>query len=545
MKKLSFLMIAALFMAACSNNDELLNNENLNGKVIVTAALPSDAPDSRVALEEDDTNPNAPTVKVAWEKEESFSVFHGSEMAVFSKNTEGSVFEGTLPDATSAGDYYAFYPAVDNNGATAVSASALPYDLSEQTGALEAAKTYMYANGGTDGTKYDFNHLTALVKFTLTLPQDATGVTPTKVVISSDKLQPVGTVNLTGTDVVYTKSEDAATVITITPNEDDASLTFYAYVTPMLLNESETNTFVINMDGDDGKYYSGELETSVSIEAQKLYTASVTMEAVVKGSLAMKNGSFKNLSADQISALSSDEKNEVAGIVFWTTADSNTSGTTPATLTYDEIMKKDFPNCTHGLIVSLKDVLQSTKWQSANSNIASWQNSEAFNPENKNDYKSIVSETSATEDESGYINYILGYQNTKILKAYNATLESGSANTVLPVFSLADFSEQNPAPANTTGWFIPSVKELTLLCGKDVDNVWSTDSGAETKGIMNNILTSLGDAYVHTFGSYSYYWSSLERADYADCAFYVAFLRGSVYGQGKGNTFFVRAVCAY
>ena len=110
MKKLSFLMIAALFMAACSNNDELLNNENLNGKVTVTATLPSDAPDSRVALTEDNTNPEEPTIKVSWEETESFSVIRGSENVTYSKSTEGNAFTGEA-HATTDGTYYAFYPA--------------------------------------------------------------------------------------------------------------------------------------------------------------------------------------------------------------------------------------------------------------------------------------------------------------------------------------------------------------------------------------------------------------------------------------------------
>ena len=66
------------------------------------------------------------------------------------------------------------------------------------------------------------------------------------------------------------------------------------------------------------------------------------------------------------------ERLEEVGTLFFGDAQ------TPAQLTDDEIMKKDFPNCTHGLIVSLKNVSQSTKWQSVHSNIASWQNSDAF-----------------------------------------------------------------------------------------------------------------------------------------------------------------------
>ena len=43
---------------------------------------------------------------------------------------------------------------------------------------------------------------------------------------------------------------------------------------------------------------------------------------------------------------------------------------------------------------------------------------------------------------------------------------------------LETFSTDNPAPANTTGRFIPSVKELALLYGFDADNVY-TDAYSE------------------------------------------------------------------
>lgn len=534
MKKLSFLMIAALVMAACSNNDELLNNENLNGKVTVTATLPSDVPDSRVALTEATDDNSNPIIKVSWEDTESFSVIRGTENKTYSKSTEGNAFTGDA-HATADGIYYAFYPANE----TATATNALPYDLSVQTGALAAEKTYMYAKNETDGKNYEFGHLTALVMFTLALPDDATGVTPSKVVISSDKLKPVGTVDLTGDAVAYTQTENTATSITITPNEGEASLTFYAYVTPMSASESDKNTFVVSMDGSDGKYYSGTLETSVSIAANYLYTASVNMICVAKGDLAMKNGSFMKYATDM--TLTDAQKANVAGIVFWTTADMNTAqdAQTPAKLTDDKIMATDFPNCTHGLIVSLKDVSQSTKWQSTYSNIASWQDS-GFNADDKDDYKSIASGTGATDP----INYILGYQNTKVLKAYNEQCEE--AHEVLPVSLLETFSDNNPAPANTTGWFIPSAKELTLLCGKDVDNIWANNSGGtDTKTTMNTILTSLGTNYADTFGN-NYYWSSSEFADYESSAFYVYFYDGLVDLNYKDvNAVYVRAVCAY
>lgn len=531
MKKSLFVWAVALMtLAACSNNDELLNNENLNGKVTVTATLPSDAPDSRVALTEDNTNAAAPAIKVAWKTEESFSVIRGSENKTFSKNVEGSTFTGDAHTVTD-GTYYAFYPTTE-----ATATNAIPYDLSQQTGTLDEAKTYMYAKNGTDGKNYEFNHLTALVKFTLTLPDEASGVTPSKVVISSDELLAKSTVDLTGENVVYSTEANTATSITVTP----ASLTFYAYVNPMTASGEDKNKFVISMDGNDGNYYSGTLETSVSINANYLYATTVSMVKVEKGDFAMADGSF--IKYDAGVTLTTEQKANVRGIVFWTTAETTTEGrTTPASLKDDKIMQADFPNCTHGLIVSLKHVSTNTEWQEVYPyvNIASWQSSNTTYTPSSTDYKSVGSSTNATDP----INYILGYQNTNILKAYNAQCDEESK--MVPVSLLDTWKVTNPAPANTTGWFIPSEKELTLLCGTDVDNVYNNNSGgADTKTAMNTILGSLGTDYAETFVDY-YYWSSSEKYD-AIRAYVVSFVSGMVDAAEKRSTdYYVRAVCAY
>lgn len=529
MKKSLFVWAAGLMaLAACSNNDDLLNHETPDGKVIVTATLPSDAPDSRVALTEDNTNAGAPTIKVAWEETESFSVIRGTENVTYSKTTEGNTFTGDV-HTTTDGTYYGFYPTT-----TATTISALPYDFSAQTGALDATKTYMYAVNATDGKNYEFKHLTALVKFTLSLPDNVSGVTPSKVVINSDKLIPVGTVDLTSDAVSYAKTGNTGTSITITPSGGTVSLSFYAYVNPM----GASNTFVISMDGNDGNYYSGALETSVAIQAGYLYAASVDMIKVEKGDYAMKDGSF--MKYEEGETLTDEQKANVRGIVFWTTAETTMEGrTTPAKLTDDVIMAADFPNCTHGLIVSLKDVSTSCPWQSTYDKVASWQDSDSFAAENKDKYKSIASVFGATDP----INYILGYQNTKLLKAYNA--QCADANKVLPVSSLDEFSEGNPAPAHTTGWFIPSVKELHMLCYKDVDNVWDTygTDKVDTKNVINTSLNAVaGDSFG---GIYNYYWSSTERTE-KDYAFGVRFYNANVNSNNKeDSTDYVRAVCAF
>lgn len=528
MKKSLFVWAVALMtLAACSNNDELLNNENPDGKVTVTATLPSGAPDSRVALTEDNTNATAPAIKVAWETAESFSVIRGSENKTYSKNEEGSTFTGDAHTVTE-GTYYAFYPTTE-----ATATNAIPYDLSQQTGTLDEAKTYMYAKNATDGKNYEFNHLTALVKFTLTLPDEASGVTPSKVVISSDELLAKSTVDLTGENVVYSTADNTATSITVTTT----SLTFYAYVNPMTASGEDKNKFVISMDGNDGNFYSGTLETSVSINANYLYATTVSMVKVEKGDFAMADGSFMKYDAGV--TLTTEQKANVRGIVFWTTAETTTEGRiAPASLKDDKIMQADFPNCTHGLIVALEDIPEGKFWQKQTEDIGDWQ-ATTFEAENKGKYKSIASLKGDTDP----IRYILGYQNTKLLKAYNAQCEEN--RKVLPVSLLETWEATNPAPANTTGWFIPSVKELWMLVYKDVDNFDSSTSYNDTSVVVDASLEKVGCGVLNNQD----YWSSLED-EYSSVMAYFVSLYYATLGTGMktnyyNNIYYVRAVCAF
>lgn len=98
------------------------------------------------------------------------------------------------------------------------------------------------------------------------------------------------------------------------------------------------------------------------------------------------------------------------------------------------------------------------------------------------------------------------------MRAYNGSRSRQNVyekDVVLPVYILDDWKVNNPPPANTTGWYIPSLKELTLLCGNDVDDVWKNGFGKTTFSMINEILTELGDDYVDWISS-NWYHSSTE-----------------------------------
>lgn len=241
----------------------------------------------------------------------------------------------------------------------------------------------------------------------------------------------------------------------------------------------------------------------------------------------------------------------LAAIVFWTPKETNSTGrTTPASLTDDKIMAAAFPNCNRGLAVALKDVSAGVKWQNTYidgdyaTSVSKFQQTDNFSHTNKNDFVLIVSGDGTTDA----INKIYGYQNTQVLLAYNKYCVKNSYMDYIvnPVNALANFTNSNPAPKGSTGWFFPSAKELHMLCYKDVDDVYNAydPSFTTTRDIVNNSLEAAG---CETLGT-SYYWSSLEFTGFTiNSAISVNFSNSGIYmlKNKSYNEYRVLAVCAF
>ena len=254
----------------------------------------------------------------------------------------------------------------------------------------------------------------------------------------------------------------------------------------------------------------------------------------------------KLLEMTESMTLSEEVKKRIAGVVFWVPEKKDPNRQTQASLQSDEVMAKAHPNCTHGLAVSLKDVSAEMKWQGGQYEaVLNFQRGDAFNPAYD---KSLFKPIASNNGSSHPINFILGYQNTLILRAYNVYCKSiGSGNkVVLPVDALAGFETNNPSPSNSTGWFLPSPKELHILCYKDVDNIgryWEVPSYTDTRDIVNKSLIAADGG---TFAYNYYYWSSSEFGGFLSHAFLVNFRNSNVISVSKYyNTYRVRAVCAF
>ncbi len=263
------------------------------------------------------------------------------------------------------------------------------------------------------------------------------------------------------------------------------------------------------------------------------------------GDFITKSGYLLHLS--DFDQLTETELNEITGVVFWTpdVAETIADGrSTPASLSSDKIMAQDHPDCTHGLAVAVKTVTydnaETIIWQGTNfSCVGNWQSS-SFVPDSKydkSDFVSVRSGTGATDQ----INYIYGYQNTVVYRAYNKYYKDNSSNIIRPVAALDDFEETCPSPANSTGWFFASLKEMHMLCYKDVDDVFNSSDGTDTRDKINAVLSKIGGDELKS----GYTWSSTEYGTMYTC-FFLSYSDGNVRNSALRNTsnLKVRAVCS-
>lgn len=353
-------------------------------------------------------------------------------------------------------------------------------------------------------------------EFTDARVPDYTVITPTTFTGSAKPLR-------TGDHFRYIVNPQASAAPTISGSFDGGSLEFT--ITPSELYKGYFKRFKVN----------GAPETRVSYTIQR-------------GDFLLTDGNLLPRDA----TLTAEQKAKVSAIVFWTPAETETEGRiTPARLSDDKIRSKDFPHCTHGLAISTKRPV-SAPWQNDHVNwtaddfVLNFQNSDNFSRADKSDFRPIAPLNKAEDD----LNRVLGYQNTRILLAYNDWHRASGKGTLVGIADkLREFAAANPAPEGSTGWYIPSAKELYMFVNKDLDNIYKLQNGLETSDILNSSYSTLGIYPPLEF--FNYLWSSTETKfrdyDKFDSAYHLdyngyitnSFKRVGSYGTG------VAFVCAF
>lgn len=193
----------------------------------------------------------------------------------------------------------------------------------------------------------------------------------------------------------------------------------------------------------------------------------------------------------------------------------------------DPLLQRDHPGCTHGLVAALQDASSSmTLWSSSYEDITNnWLKNQG----------NTYGITTLKETEK-----MQGYANTKALEGYNASERATGGNsgkTVLPIGLIRSYAGAHPAPASSSGWYFPSVKELKFMCWGQNANGQSTDG---KKKLDEQFGKLTGASSLQS----NFYWSSTESG--GGWAWRVGFNRGSVGDYYKdGNSYWVRAVLAF
>lgn len=222
----------------------------------------------------------------------------------------------------------------------------------------------------------------------------------------------------------------------------------------------------------------------------------------------------------------------VIGIVFWTgnPTEGNHNNGTVFTDFGDPALRLEKGSCTNGLVVALQDASTNTlPWQSSSSDVGAWVSSNT-------PYETITTSTGATDA----LNKLRGYNNTQAIRAYNA--QCVDANKVLPVQAIDTWAVSTPAPTNSSGWYFPSEKELTLLCGRDVNDLWLSNSGGTgMRNIVNTAMENVSGAT--TISQTFFYWSCSEDSN--SKAWCLLFTNGATLYTGKTSAYNIRPILAF
>lgn len=221
------------------------------------------------------------------------------------------------------------------------------------------------------------------------------------------------------------------------------------------------------------------------------------------------------------------------GVVFWVGEIEERHWTRTGSPKGDRLLMRDHPECVHGMVVAMRDVSsQKVKWatgKGATMSTYDWALSfNEFTLGEKADWKEILAS-----------DIYFGYCSSRLMALYG----SRNSDTTFPVYdAIATYATAHPAPAGSSGWFLPGRYELATLCFGAPINYSESGSTYYYKNLqmLNKINPQIdkasGDKLTGT------YWSSQE---YKDLVWYVNLDSSEYDMKPKTNTYKVRAVLAF
>lgn len=231
-----------------------------------------------------------------------------------------------------------------------------------------------------------------------------------------------------------------------------------------------------------------------------------------------KTGDYYYSDGTWSSELNGDK--EVIGIVFWV-GDPTFN---------DNALKSEHPDCTHGLVIALNET--ETPWQSDYSYSGIMSDWITANTE----YEGIMTGTGIADP----MNKIVGYNNSCGIEAFH-TDPDNSAWPVEAMQYIIDYRNSCPAPETSSDWYLPSIKEVSLIITGNYENsIYNIGANTNNRPFINERLSTIeGATLMSETGSY---FSSSENT-WGDI--YLISNSGMVLNYNKSFEYLVRPILAF
>lgn len=250
------------------------------------------------------------------------------------------------------------------------------------------------------------------------------------------------------------------------------------------------------------------------------------------GDYYMQDGSI--LPGDEDVKLFRDElRKSCLGVVFWVGEIEGKHWTQTGTLAGDRLLMRDHPECVHGMVVAMRDTPQREKWatgKGTTEHIYKWA---------QKSFNEFTSGEQADWEEILASDIYFGYCSSRLMPLYG----SRHSDTTFPALdAIATYAATYPAPAGSSGWFLPGRHELATLFFGGPDSYAKESSTYYYKNLqmLNKIKPQIDKASGDELTGA--YWSSIE---FKEIVWYVD-LNIPDYGvKPKTDTYKVRAVLAF
>ena len=310
----------------------------------------------------------------------------------------------------------------------------------------------------------------------------------------------------------------------------------------LLVNTTDPILFV---RGPYKYYYNGTKETfnfdysQLNLQPGKytvhtLDDSKVTEEfrSLKAGDYYMQDGSI--LPGDEdVKPFRDELRKSCLGVVFWVGEIEGKHWTQTGTLAGDRLLMRDHPECVHGMVVAMRDTPQREKWatgKGTTEHIYQWA---------QKSFNEFTSGEQADWEEILASDIYFGYCSSRLMPLYG----SRHSDTTFPALdAIATYAATYPAPAGSSGWFLPGRHELATLFFGGPDSYAKESSTYYYKNLqmLNKIKPQIDKASGDELTGA--YWSSKE---FKEIVWYVD-LNIPDYGvKPKTDTYKVRAVLAF